>query len=69
MEYLFWIWPEGYLDQAHDGVWTWIKESPNIWIRHKRQEKDPVVSKRVADNLSKLVLRGYIPGGMVISLI
>ena len=35
-------------------------------MRHQRQKKDPVVSKGLADKLSKLVLMGYIPGGMVL---
>ena len=59
LEYFFWIYPEGYQDQARDGVRIFIKEAPPRWIKTQRQEKDIVVREKVADKLSKLGRRGY----------
>ena len=64
----FWIWPVGYLVQSREGVIPWIKEAPPIWMIPQRQENDPSASLKVDNKMIKLVARGYITEGVILSL-
>ena len=56
------------LDQARDGVDPCIKEAPPRWMRPQRQDKYPYLSLKVANKMSKLVVRGYISEGVILAL-
>ena len=58
----------GYLVQARYGVGPWIKEAPPIFMSPHRQEKNPSLSLKVANNMSKTFSRGYIMEGMTLAL-
>ena len=58
----------GYLVQARDKVSTLIKESPPRWMRPQKREDDPSVRPKVANKMSKLVARGYITEGVILTL-
>ena len=45
-----------------------IREYPTIWTSHHRQDKEPVVRAKVDAKTIKLVIRGYLIGGVVLAL-
>ena len=57
-----------YMYQAQDGLGPWIKEYPPRCMRPHRQEKYPSISLNVSNKTSKLVARGYIIEGVILTL-
>ena len=68
LEPLFWRWTEGYQDQAREGVQPGIRDDPPIWTSPHREDNYPVARKKMAGNMRKIVLRGYIIEGVILVL-
>ena len=66
--HFLWIFPVGYLVQSWDGVGTWIKEAPLIWMRPQMRENDPSISLKATNKISKMVARSYIKEVVILAL-
>ena len=66
---LFWRWPIEIREAARDGLPLFIRKTLPRWIRKQRLPKEPHMVERMASKFKKVLAKGYIGEGAVVSMI